>query len=146
MIAPGHEIALPGQKTIIAEPDLRLRQQAAVGRDVAVVSQINGAFLAGQDRVAADHGVGPDPDPLVGLALGVQDGPVVDERVVPDFNLVRMAEDDVPAEDDAPADLPKDPGEKGPAENQPQRAGDRGDEEIDEFVLQQGRQTPFPDA
>gem|GEM_PF-5324940 len=44
--------------------------------------------------------------PLVGLALGVQDGPVVDERVVPDFNLVRMAEDDVPAEDDAPADLP----------------------------------------
>ena len=109
-----------------------------------MIAQDDRAFLAGQDRVPADHALGPDPDPCVALALGVEDGAVVDDGVVADFDLVRMAEDDVPTEDHSLADTAQDKRKKHLAQKQAQGSGTRSDEEVDQFVSQEGAQARRP--
>ena len=65
-----------------------------------------------------------DPDSEVRLALGVDQTVIVDDHVVADVNLVRVAHDDVLAEDHAVPARAKQPGIHDLAQREADRAGE----------------------
>ena len=121
VVPASHEVAVPGQEAVLAERDLGLGEQCAVGRDVRVVAEPDGSFLAAQDRVPADVGVLADADAVVLLALGVEDREVVDDGAGADADLMRVAEGQVPAEDDSFPHFTQ----QGGIERLPQRVAER---------------------
>ena len=116
-----YEVAVPGKKAVAAENDLGLGEQRAVGRDVRAVAKVDGPFFAAQDRVPADVGVLANADAVVLFALGVKDREVVDDGTGADADLMRVAEGQMPAEDNSLAHF----AQQGGIERLPQRVAER---------------------
>src|SRR6187397_2361239 len=71
------------------------------------------------------------------LAFGVEQAVIVDDNVVTDLDLVRMAKNHVLAEDNIVAALAKEPGIANLSQGQPKPAGDGLRDKRHQFVLDQ---------
>ncbi len=131
------EVDVRGEQRAGADNDPAGREHFAIEPDVGAVADLDVAVLARQDGVAPDEDAAPDPDAGVGVAFRVEETVVVDDDVVADLNLVRMAQHDVLAEDDIPPDF----AEQEWIEDLPQRQSERARRGLsgqrDEFVENQ---------
>lgn len=137
VVAACHEVAVPGQEAVAAEADLGFGEQRAVGRNIRMVAEADGSFLATQDRVATDINLLADLDAIVLFALGVEDREVVDDGTGADADLMRVAEGQIAAEDDPLAHF----AQQGGIERLPQGIAEcprNAGEPSQEFVFQEG--------
>jgi hypothetical protein len=113
-------------------------EQLAIEADVRSRPDLDVSVLARQDRVAPDEHPRADANAAVARAFRIEQAVVVDDNVVADVNLVRVAEDHVLSENHVAAARAEQPRVQRLAQRQADRAGACLGQRHDEFVPDQG--------
>ena len=110
LVAPADEVGLRGEEAVLPHRHARAREDLAVEAEVAVVADRDVAVLAGEDRAAAEEDAAAHVDAPVRRPLRVEDDEVVHGHAVAEADLVRVAQHDALAEDDARPTEPRSSG------------------------------------
>ena len=145
VVAPSDQVGIGRDQGVAAAPHAAGGEEHTERTDVDAVLQHDVAVLGRHNGLAAEEDAVAYRDAVVGCALRIEHAAVVDHHVVPDTNLVRVAQRHVASEEYVPAAGAEQLRIK--TGSQPESEGPRcaASEQGDQLIAQQGAPAPPPD-